>query len=87
MVSYSEEFLIRTGDVSGEPELLVLSARIGDDPPASDCRADHKSSTDKYDILDDVLAFERRRIRHYREDVAWKQKDGRYGSHHLHEEQ
>ena len=60
---------------------------IGDNPPAPDCRTDHKSGTHEYDIFDDVLAFERWRIRQYREDLTRKQKDGRYRSHHLHEEQ
>jgi len=44
--------------------------------PASDCRADHKSGAHEYDIFDDVLAFERRSIRQYREDLTRKQKDG-----------
>lgn len=73
---------------SGNSELLVASAfRIGDNPPTSDCRTDHKAGTHEYYVFDDVLALERRRIRQYREDLIRKQKDGRYRSHHLHEEQ
>ena len=65
----------------------VSAFRIGDNTSASDCRADHKSGAHEYDIFDDVLAFERGRIRQDREDLTRKQKDGRYRSHHLHEEQ